>query len=562
MERERLEYDVLIIGGGPAGLACALALAEEGRTAGKMPAICLLEKAAEIGLHTVSGAIIDPYPLDALAPGWREDASFPIRTEVAREELWLLTRRGNFTLPQRPLPPMLKHSGQLVGPLSELVRWLAGKAEAAGVDIFPGFAAQRAIFDEKTGALMGVIAGEAGLEADGSPGPNYEPGVEITARFVVLAEGAKGNIGREVISRFGLFKYPVHYALGIKELWRLEEEKPELAGNIIHTLGLPLFGEAAGGGFLYYQDARHISVGLVTHMDWRNPWLSPYRAFQDFKLTALIAPLLRQAERIGYGARSIAMASPDDVEALAFPGGLFVGDAFGVVNPARAQGVHAALESGLVAGRLLAEALARSAAHTRLAAYPERIRRTRFWRELELARNIKPLWRRFGLLGAFMGGGIDLWAGRLLGRRLLPAMRDDVPDHARLIPAERATRMEHGREEGESARKITFCRSESLALAGVSHRPGQPVHLKVLDMDKAVALNWRTYAGPEQRYCPAGVYQWRIEKESGTDAEERPVLRIQAENCLHCKACEIKDPGQNIIWTPPEGGDGPHYRGL
>ena len=551
MRRERLEYDVLIIGGGPAGLACAIALAEAGRQAGALPAICLLEKAAEPGLHTVSGAIIDPYALDELAPGWRDETDFPLKTTVSHEELWLLTQRRRFRLPQRLLPPMLRHEGQLVGPLSALVQWLAARAEALGVEIFPGFAAQRALFDEQNNALTGVVAGEAGLNADGTPGPQYEPGVEITARFVVLAEGAKGNISREVIERFGLFRHLVHYALGIKELWRLKTPQPDLCGKVIHTLGWPLGREAAGGGFLYHQDDRHVAVGLVTHLDWRNPWLSPYRAFQDFKESAIVAPVLRDAERIGYGARSIAMASPRDIETLAFPGGLFVGDAFGMVNPARAQGVHAALESGLVAGRALAEALARGESGTRLATYPERIRQTRFWRELEIAANVKSLWRRFGLAGALIGGGIDLWAGALLGRRLLPMLKDDVPDHARLVPATQARRIDHGKSGG----RLSSCRAESLVHAGVSHRQGQPVHLKVLDMDTARAT-LSTYAGPEQRYCPAGVYRWREE------TEEAPRLIIQAENCLHCKACEIKDPAQNIRWTPPEGGDGPHYRGL
>ena len=551
MQRERLAYDVLIIGGGPAGLACAIALAEAGRQAGETPAICVLEKAAEPGLHTVSGAIIAPYPLDDLAPGWRKDASFPLKTTVTHEELWLLTQRRHFRLPRFLLPPMLRHVGQLVGSLSALVQWLAARAEMLGVEIFPGFAAQRALFDERTGALIGVVAGEAGLNADGTPGPQYEPGVEITARFVVLAEGAKGNIGRAVIERFGLFRHPVHYALGIKELWRLKMAKPDLSGKVIHTLGWPLGREAAGGGFLYHQDAQHVAVGLVTHLDWRNPWLSPYHAFQDFKESALIAPALEGAERIGYGARSIAMANPRDIAALTFPGGLFVGDAFGMVNPARAQGAHAALESGLVAGRVLAAALGRGEAGTRLAAYPEHIRQTRFWRELEISVNVKPLWQRLGLVGALLGGGIDLWAGTFTGRRLLPAMADDTPDYARLLPAAQARRIEYGTSNGQ----LFSRRAESLVHAGVAHRKGQPVHLKVLDIGTALAT-WRTYAGPEQRYCPAGVYRWREEPDGS------PRLIIQAENCLHCKACEIKDPAQNIHWTPPEGGDGPHYRGL
>ena len=552
MGRERLEYDVLIIGGGPAGLACAIALAEAGSAAGTPPAVCLLEKAAGPGLHTVSGAIIDPYPLDELTPGWRSDASFPLQTTVSREELWLLTRRGNFPLPQFLLPPMLRHEGQIVGPLSALVQWLAARAEALGVEIYTGFAASRALFDERKNTLAGVIAGEAGLNADGSPGPSYEPGVEITARFVVLAEGARGNISREVIRRFGLLRHPVHYALGLKELWRLAEPQPDLVGKVMHTLGQPLGREAAGGGFLYHQDERHIALGLVTHTDWRNPWLSPYRAFQDFKESALIAPALEGAERTGYGARCIAMANPVDVDALAFPGGLFVGDAFGMVNPARAQGVHAALESGLVAGRVLAESLARGDAGTRLDAYVQAMRKTRSWKELEAAVNVKPLWRKLGLAGALIGGGIDLWGSALLKRRLLPRLVDKVADHARLLPAARATRIDHGGPGG----KHTFCRSESLVLSGVSHRRGQPVHLRVLDMRKALEVNWRTFAGPEQRYCPAGVYMWREQ----ADGSAR--LAIQAENCLHCKACEIKDPAQNILWTPPEGGDGPHYRGL
>ncbi len=576
MRRERLEYDVLIVGGGPAGLACALALAQAGRKAGTPPAICLLDKAASPGAHTLSGAIIDPYPLDALLPGWQTDDAFPLKTRVRREQLWLLSSRRKLPLPPALLPPMLRHEGQLLGPLSALVEYMARQAEAAGVELFYGFAASEPLFDD-SGALLGVMAGEAGLQQDGTPGPQYEPGVEITARYVVLAEGARGNITRTVAERLRLFRHPAHHALGIKELWQLpagqgtagqETTEQETVGRepagqgvagqggapglAIHTLGWPLGRRAAGGGFLYRQDARRLAVGLITHMDWRDPWLSPFAEMQRLKTHPAIRSLLEGAQRIGYGARAIASADVRDAEALVFPGGLLVGDAFGLVNVPRAQGVHAALESGRLAGEALADALAAGQARSRLAAYMKQVRASRFWRELELAANIKPLWARLGLPGALTAGALDLWAAHLLGRRLLPRVFHDTPDHATMLPAKSHHATRSPRPDG----RLVFDRDNSLALSGVAHRRGQPCHLKILDEDAMLRLNRRRFGGPEQRYCPAAVYRWR------KDEQGREELLIQAENCLHCKACDIKDPGQHIRWTPPEGGDGPHYRGM
>ena len=551
MQRERLEYDVLIIGGGPAGLACALALAQEARQGGRPPAICVLEKAAGPGLHTLSGAIIDPAPLDALLPGWHQDADFPLQTRVRQETLSFLTARRRLDIPPALLPPMMHHEGQLVGPLSALVQYLTRKAEEAGVDIFHGFAASEPIIDD-AGVLRGVVAGEAGLQADGTPGPQYEPGVEIAARFTVLAEGARGSITQAVARRLRLFRHPVHHALGVKELWRLPQDDAAHAGHVLHTLGWPLLGLAAGGGFLYHQDARHIAVGLVTHMDWRDAWLSPFAEMQRLKIHPEIAPMLEGAERIGYGARTLAMADVRDAEALAFPGGLLAGDAFGMVNAARLQGVHAALESGRLAGEVLATALAQGEAGSRLARYVARVRASRFWQELEQAANIKPAWSRLGLAAALAVAAIDLWGARLLGQRLLPALRHDLPDHATLRPLKREKAVRSPKPDG----RLVFDRDSSLALAGVSHRRGQPAHLKISSMDAMRRLNRRLFGGPEQRYCPAAVYRWRRD-EAGNEQ-----LLIQAENCLHCKACDIKDPGQNIRWTPPEGGDGPRYQGM
>ncbi len=564
MRRERLEYDVLIIGGGPAGLACALALAREARAAGRPPSVCLLEKAPEFGAHTISGAIIDPAPLDELEPGWRSDTEFPLRQRVRREELWLLAARRGFAVPRALLPPMLRHEGQLMGPLSALVRWLAARVEAEGVELYPGFPAQRPLFDERSGALMGVIAGETGLQPDGTPGPQHDPGVEISARFTVLAEGARGHITRQVAERFGLLRHPVRHALGLKERWRFPAGAAPLpAGAARHTLGWPLAGRAMGGGFACMEDETHLSLGLVVHMDYANPWLSPFGELRRFMRHPDVAALVEGGERLAYGARVIAMADVRDVEALAFPGGLLVGDSFGLVNVARAQGVHAALASGLLAGHALADSLAAGVAHERLEAYVRAVRAAPFFRELEQAALVKPLWARLGLPGALLAGGAILWLSRALGRPLPLHLEQRQADHETLKPARETRKLDYG--DVETLRRA---REEALVGAGIHHRRDQPCHLVLRDRELPARLNWPVHAGPEQRYCPAAVYLWRPAASSARPdcvseaASDGMRLLIRAENCIHCKACDVKDPAQNIRWRPPEPGSGPRWRNM
>ena len=550
MSRDCLEYDVVIVGGGPAGLAAAIRLRQLAQAAGGPLSVCLLEKASEIGAHTLSGAVIETGALDELLPAWRISGA-SLSTPVAEDEFHFLTGpRSSIRVPRPLVPASMHNRGNHIVSLGEVCRWLGAQAESLGVDVFPGFAAARLLLDAE-GAVRGVSTGDMGLSARATPKASHQPGIDLVARQTVFAEGSRGHLGRQLIERFGLDAHadPQHYALGLKELWEIPPEKHR-AGRVVHGAGWPLTGRRGSGGFfLYHAGGSQVAVGLIVDLNYANPYLSPYGEFQRLKCHPLIRNVLQGGKRIAYGARSITKGGSNSLPRLSVPGGLIIGCNAGTLNFAKIKGTHTAMRSGILAAETIVEAFAAGAGErAELAGFSQRLRESRLGEELHRARNFGPALHTLGVFGGAVFNFIE--QSVLRGRSPL-TLRDRRADHATLRPAAGSERIDYPKADGV----VTFDRLASVYVSNTHHAEDQPCHLTLKDERLAVERNYADYAGPEARYCPAGVYEFI---EAGGSVR----LQINAQNCVHCKTCDIKDPAQNIVWVPPEGGGGPNYQNM
>ena len=540
-ERETMHTDVVIVGAGPAGLSAAIRLKQSFPEV----AVTVIEKSAEIGGHIVSGAVMDPAGLDALIPDWRRKGA-PVGPDVTRDTFHYLTATGDFAIPGLLLPPQMRAKAAVIISLGDLCRWLADQATALGVDIFPATAAVDVLTDA-AGQVAGVVTGDLGLDRAGNPKPGHAAGIALAAKYTLIAEGARGSLSKALIPRFGLRAddTPQKFGLGIKEVWEIAADRHE-PGRIDHYLGWPLDDATSGGGFAYHAAERKLYLGHVTHLDYRDPSLSPFGEFQRFKTHPSITRLLAGGRRISYGARALTSGGLQSIPDLAFPGGALIGCAAGFMNVPALKAIHNAIRSGMAAADAVGAALAAGRAHDRIAlSVPAETAA-----ELKAVRNVKPLWSRFGTRLGVMLGGIDMWALALTGLSPFGTLRHSKADHAALRQLGTAART-YPRADGTT----TFDRAASVHLANLAHDEDQPVHLRLADPDVPIRENLPRYGEPAPLYCPAGVYE--LGEQDGA-----PVFRIHAANCVHCKTCDIKDPAQNITWVPPEGGSGPNYSGM
>jgi len=546
MARDSMTYDVVIVGGGPSGLAAAIRLKQLAAEAGRETSVCVLEKGSEIGAHILSGAVLEPRALNELIPDWKEKDA-PLKTPVAAEKFLFLTERNAISWPTALLPPVMHNHGNYVISLGNFCRWLAGQAEALGVEIYPGFAAAEILFDEQ-GAVRGVATGDMGIGRDGEKTANYTPGVELHGKYTLFAEGCRGSLGKQLMQRFDLRRgvEPQTYGIGLKELWEVDAAKHQ-PGLVVHTAGWPLDGGTYGGSFLYHLEERQVAVGFVIGLDYQNPFLSPFDEFQRFKLHPAIRPTFEGGRRISYGARALNEGGLQSLPKLTFPGGALIGCEAGTLNMPKIKGTHTAMKSGMLAAEAAFAALGQGEnAPAELTGYADAFDRSWVRTELHEARNVRPSFK-WGLIGGTLYTGID----QLLLRGKAPwTLKHGHADNETLKPAKDCAPIAYPKPDG----KITFDKLSSVFISNTNHEENQPVHLVLADPRIAIDVNLKLYDTPEQRYCPAGVYEI-VRDDSGAN----PRLQINAQNCVHCKTCDIKDPKQNITWVTPEGSGGPNY---
>jgi len=544
--RESMEFDVVIVGAGPSGLAAAIRLKQLNADL----TVVVVEKGSEVGAHILSGAVIDPVSLDSLIPDWREDADCPLKTQMKVDKFYWMTAGSAIPLPAFAMPPLMSNHHCYIGSLGNVCRWLARKAEALGVEIYPGFAATEVLYDEK-GAVRGIATGDMGVAKDGSHKSSYTRGMELLGKYTLFAEGARGSLSKQLIAKFSLdaSSEPAKFGIGLKEVWQVDPAKHQ-KGLIQHSFGWPLNNSTGGGSFLYHYDDNLVAIGFVVHLNYDDPYLSPFDEFQRFKTHPAIRPLFEGGKRLAYGARAITEGGYQSVPRLSFAGGALIGCAAGFVNVPRIKGVHNAMGSGMLAAEQVIAALGAGRTNDELVDYENAWRGSPVGKDLYKIRNVKPLWSRFGTLIGVPLGAIDMWCNTF-GFSLFGTLSHAKPDRKTLDPAKAHAPIAPPKPDG----KLTFDKLSSVFLSNTNHEEDQPVHLKVADMNLQKTSEHDVYAGPSNRYCPAGVYEW-VEETAG------PRFQINAQNCVHCKTCDVKDPNGNITWVPPEGGGGPNYEAM
>ncbi|WP_223596895.1 electron transfer flavoprotein-ubiquinone oxidoreductase [Brucella suis] len=552
-ERESMEFDVVIVGAGPAGLAAAIRF----KQINPELSVVVLEKGGEVGAHVLSGAVVDPVGIDQLLPGWREEEGHPFKTPVTADHFLVLGPAGSVRLPNFAMPSLMNNHGNYIVSLGNVCRWLGTKAEELGVEIYPGFAATEVLYNDE-GAVIGVATGDMGVERDGTRGPNYTRGMALLGKYVLIGEGARGSLAKQLIAKFKLDegREPAKFGIGLKELWQVNPSKHK-PGLVQHSFGWPLDMKTGGGSFLYHLEDNMVAVGFVLHLNYKNPYLSPFEEFQRFKTHPAIRDTFEGGKRLAYGARAITEGGWQSVPKLSFPGGALIGCSAGFVNVPRIKGSHNAILSGILAADKIAEAIAAGRANDEPIEIENSWRASAIGKDLKRVRNVKPLWSKFGTAIGIALGGLDMWTNQLFGFSFFGTMKHGKTDAQALEPAANYKKIDYPKPDGV----LTFDRLSSVFLSNTNHDENEPVHLQVRDMELQKTSEHDVFAGPSTRYCPAGVYEWvNADGNAAADPGVKDVrFVINAQNCVHCKTCDIKDPNQNINWVPPQGGEGPVY---